>query len=70
MRKISEKTVLTALVNYKCVGYFGKAIKSLNKTERSRVVDRLISLGYLTDNMQITANGNEVIKENLSLMQY
>ena len=42
MRNISNKTILTALVNYKCVGYFGKCVAHLNSQERNFVIDELI----------------------------
>lgn len=70
MRKISDKTVITALVNYKCVGYFGKCIKSLTLIERDYVIDTLIERGYLTEKMVITKEGDEVIKRNLELLQH
>lgn len=70
MRKISDKTVITALVNYKCVGYFGKCIKSLTLIERDYVIDTLIERGYLTEKMIITKEGDEVIKRNLELLQH
>lgn len=70
MRKISDKTIITALVNYKCVGYFGKCIKSLTLNERDYVIDTLIERGYLTEKMVITKEGDEVIKRNLELLQH
>ena len=70
MRKISEKTVLTALVNYKCVGMFGKAITHLSKKERAFVIDRLIRIGYLDEDMNITKKGDSFVLNNLSLSQY
>ena len=38
IRKISEKTILTALVNYKFVGMFGKCMAHLNSKEREYVI--------------------------------
>ena len=70
MRNISNKTVITVLVNYKCVGYFGKCIKHFSLNERVYVIDTLIERGYLTEKMVITKEGDEVIKRNLDLLQH
>ena len=70
MRKISEKTILTSLVNYKCVGYFGKCVKSLNSSERGYVIDELIRRGYIDENMALTKKSQQVISDNLNLCQY
>lgn len=70
-RKISEKTIVTALVNYKCVGFFGKCFRPLTRAERTRAVDEMMARGWLKDNpMRITAAGDEVILRNLALCQY
>lgn len=70
MRNISNKTILTALVNYKCVGYFGKCIRHFTLQERSFVIDELIKRGYLDSDMNLTKLSQEVIRENLELAQY
>ena len=70
MKKISDKTILTALVNYKCVGYFGKCVKSLNSSERGYVIDELIKRGYIDKNMSLTKKSQQVILDNLNLCQY
>ena len=67
---ISEKTLLTALVNYKCVGYFGKCLTPFPISQRGRVVETLISRGYLTENLKITDAAKDVIISNLHLCQY
>ena len=70
MRKISEKTIITALVNYKCIGFFGKCIAHLNSKERDYVIDELIRRGYLDNNMSIMPSAQEVILKNVDLFQY
>lgn len=70
MRKISEKTILTALVNLKCVGYFGKCLKSLTKAERGHVIGELIARGYIDERMHLTPSSEPIIRENLHLCQY
>ena len=70
MRKISEKTIITALVNYKCTGFFGKCITHLNSKERDYVIDELIRRGYLDNNMSITPSAKDVILKNFDLFQY
>ena len=69
-RKISEKTIITALVNYKCVGLFGKCVSHLNSKERNCVIDELIRRGYIDDNMNIMPCAKDIISQNLSLLQY
>ena len=70
MRKISEKTIITALVNYKFVGMFGKCIAHLNNKERNYVIDELIRRGYIDNNMNILPFAKDVILKNLDLFQY
>lgn len=70
MRKIREKTILTALVNLKCVGYFGKCMKSLTRDERGAVIDELIARGYIDDRMHLTPSSMPIIRDNLHLCQY
>ena len=70
MRKISEKTIITALVNYKCNGFFGKCIAHLNSKERNYVIDELIRRGYIDNNMNILPSAKDVILKNLDLLQY
>ena len=70
MRNISNKTILTALVNYKCAGYFGKCVAHLDSQERNFVIDELIRRGYLNSDMSITKSAQTVILKNLNLLQY
>ena len=70
MRKISEKTILTALVNYKCVGYFGKCVAHLNSQERDFVIDELIRRGYIDNKMKLTELSHDIVLNNLNLLQY
>lgn len=70
MRNISNKTILTALVNYKCVGYFGKCVAHLTLQERDFIIDELIKRGYLNNDMSLTKSSQTVILKNLNLLQY
>ena len=70
MRKISEKTILTALVNYNCVGYLWKCVAHLTYQERIFVFDELIRRGYLNSDMSIAKSAQTVILKNLNLLQY
>ena len=70
MRNISNKTILTALVNYRCVGYFGKCVAHLTSKERDFVIDELIRMGYLNSDMSFTKLSQTVIGKNLNLLQY
>lgn len=69
-RKISEKTIITALVNYKCIGFFGKCVAKLNSNERDCVINELIRLGYIDNNMNILPSAKDVVLQNLDLFQY
>ena len=70
MRNISDKTILTALVNYRCVGYFGKCVAHLTSKERNFVIEELIKRGYLNSDMTFTKLSQTVIGKNLNLLQY
>ncbi len=71
MRNVSEKTLKTALVNFKCVGYFGKCFRALSSSERSKAIDEMIIRGWLREEpFSITPEGDKVVKENLNLCQY
>ena len=70
IRTISEKTIITALVNYKFVGMFGKCMAHLNGKERDYVIDELTRRGYIDNNMKITPFAKDIILQNLNLCQY
>ena len=70
MRKISEKTILTALVNYKCAGYFGKCVAHLTAKERDYVINELIRRGYIDNDMKLTELSHDAVLNNLNLFQY
>ena len=70
MRNISNKTILTALVNYKCAGFFGKCVAHLNSQERDFVIDELIRRGYIDNKMKLTELSHDVVLNNLNLFQY
>ena len=70
MRKVSEQTAITALVNYKCVGYFGKCIKHFSLNEKRAVVNKIIENEWLKEDLTFTDKGNNVVKANLNLCQY
>lgn len=68
--KASEKTLKTAIVNYKCVGYFGKCLRPFSQKERSNIIDEMIKRNWLTERMEITPEGDKIIRANLDLAQY
>ena len=70
MRNISNKTILTALVNYKCVGYFGKCVAHLTAKERDYVINELIRRGYIDNKMKLTELSHDIVLNNLNLLQY
>lgn len=68
--KISEKTLLTALVNIKCVGYPGKCLRPFNKRERGQIIDELFKRGYIDEHARPTAAAQNIITANIHLCQY
>lgn len=70
MRKISEKTIITALIDFKFIGYFGNYFTSFSIQERNYIADELKDRGYVTQRMKITKEGDKVIKRNLDLLQH
>ena len=54
MRKISEKTIITALIDFKSIGYFGNYFTSFSIQERNFITDELKERGYFTEKMIIT----------------
>ncbi len=70
MKKISEKTLTTALVNFRCVGYFGRCLRPFSLSERSGIVDSIISRGWMTEDLAVTPAGDAIVKKNLHLCQY
>lgn len=71
MRNISEKTIITALVNLKCVGKLGKCVKNLSSKERAFVLDEMERKGWIIPNgIELTRLGDEIVKKNLGLLQY
>lgn len=69
MRKITEKTIITAMVNRKCLGYFGKCFTSLSMAERRWVGEELIRRGWCDENLRPTNASMEVVAKNLHLCQ-
>ena len=70
IRNISEKTIITALVNLKCVGYFGKCLTHLNSREREFVIQTLVDRGYINDYIVLQPAAKDIILKNLNLLQY
>ena len=69
MKKASEHTIIKVLVNLKCLGYPGKVLKSFTHKERGRVLDELITRGWVNNNLIPTAAAQDVILKNLSLCE-
>lgn len=70
---ISEKTVKTALVNYICVGKFGKCLNGFSVSDKARVVDIMERYGWISPDptkIDVTPAGHKVVRENLHLLQY
>ena len=65
MRKISEKQIISALVDIKCVGYFKSP--GLSKKERGYILDTLIDRGLLDEHCVPTPESQEIIQKNFHL---
>lgn len=68
-RNISDNTIISCLVSYKCLGYFGRSFTPLTKSERKYVVDELIKRGYLDENMNVLPSAKDIIEANLNLLK-
>ena len=69
MIKASERTIIKVLVNLKCLGYPGKVLKSFPYKERGRVLDELITRGWVNNNLIPTPAAQDVILKNLALCE-
>lgn len=71
--KISVKTAKTALVNFVCVGKFGKCLNRFSVSDRARVIAMMEERGWIGSDptkIDVTALGHKVVRENLDLLQY
>lgn len=70
MKTMTKKTALRALVNYKCLGKFGKCLRGFSAKERAQVLDIWEGEGWITPGtLKITGAGDMVIIQNLSLCE-
>lgn len=69
MKTATEKTILTVLVNLKCLGYPGKCLRPFSKSEKNRVFDELAGRGWIDEHCQPTLAAQPVILANLNLCQ-
>lgn len=69
MKIASEKTILTVLVNLKCIGRPGRCLTSFPRKERIRVIDELINRGWIDEFCTPTKAAQSVIIANLNLCQ-
>lgn len=47
IKKASETTLIKVIVNFKCLGYAGKVLRSFTPSERGAVYDELIARGWM-----------------------
>ena len=69
-RKIKELTIIKCLVTYKCLGYFGKSFTPFTMPERNYIVNYMIEKGWLTESMALTTDGDNIVKSNLTMLNY
>lgn len=70
MKTATEKTLITALVNLKCLGHFGRCLRAFNRQERVAVIDTLLSRGWIDEHYTPTAAAAPIILANLNLCQH
>jgi hypothetical protein len=68
----SEKTLIKAIVNYKCNGYLGKHVKHFTMLQRRHLLDELESRNWLvwdkeTGDGILTEEAQTIILKNLDL---
>ena len=66
-RNISELTLIKMLVNLKTLGYFGKCLTPLTKSERTKAVDILIERKLIDEDCNLLPASKEIILNNLNL---
>ncbi len=65
MRKISETTIIKAIVDIKCNGFF--KTPGLSKKERGCILDELERRGWIDEHCMATPASQEIVRNNLHL---
>lgn len=73
MKRMTEQTALTALVNFVCVGKLGKCLLSFSPKDRDQFFTIAENRGWIVPNetkITVTPSGREIALKNLNLCQY
>lgn len=68
MRNVSEKTIIKAIVDIKCSGYF--KTPGLSRKERAYILDELEKRGWIDEHCNPTASSQDVVRNNLHLSSH
>lgn len=68
MRNVSEKTIIKAIVDIKCSGYF--KTPGLSRKERAYILDELERRGWIDEHCNPTARSQDVVRNNLHLSSH
>lgn len=68
LRNVSEKTIIKAIVDIKCSGYFKSP--GLSKKERGYILDELERRGWIDEHCMATPASQEIVTNNLHLSSY
>jgi hypothetical protein len=68
MRNVNEKTIVKAIVDIKCSGYF--KTPGLSRKERSYILDELERHGWIDEHCNPTAGSQDVVRNNLHLSSH
>ena len=68
MRNVSEKTIIKAIVDIKCSGYF--KTPGLSKKERAYILDELERRGWIDEHCNPTPESHDIVRTNLYLSHY
>lgn len=67
IKKASETTLIKVIVNFKCLGYAGKVLRSFTPSERGAVYDELIARGWMDEHLNVLPASQDIVTKNLHL---
>lgn len=68
-KSVKEKTILTALVNLKCKGMFGRCLRPFTQIERQHIVNEMVRRGWIDDKINILPCGENALRGHLDLCE-
>jgi hypothetical protein len=67
----TDKTLIKCVVNFKCLGYFGRGFRRFPLAQRKEIIDELAQRGWITDDgghLSVGENAKSIILCNLDLV--